>query len=1183
MICSASRWFLALLIAVTATLLLIPVPAAANPASPDPVSIHQPDGRSFTAFIRGDECQGWVETEKGYTIVQRKPTGAWEYAVKDAAGTLVPSGIVVSPGLAPPKGTPAHLTPPRMLLPAPIVAGVGDWDPVPVSGQRRVIIILVNFADRYLITSPSTWNATTFDTTLGQKSVANFYNDNSYGIMTLQPVVWSGGWAGLVTVTVPQNHPDSSNNWNYSVETAWINSALSAASSSVDFAVLDTDSDGILQPSEVTIYFILAGYEASGTTNTPNIWAHAWGGPGVSVQGKQVPNWALNGELNGSTVQQTMGVICHELGHSLCGLPDLYDTGNTNAGLGIFSLMSSGSWGYTFSDTYAGATPVGLDAWSREYLGWSTPRTYASGLVSFPLALSSRNASFKLANYLLSPVEYFLIENRYSSGWDEGMERWIGSDWGGGLLIQHIDISVGTPGSNDINLLVPPGYQGVMAEEASSAISSPSTSYSVGDVTNLFYSGNNASFTDTSAPNSRLYSGISTNFSVTTISIRAQTMFATIVSADPPPTVLSVNRQNPTNQYTSAASVVWRVTFSEAVTGVDTTDFTVTALSGSIAGYSVSSVTTVNTSTYDVTVNTGSGDGELRLDVPATAIIYDLGNNAYSSNFTSGQTYIVDDITPPLVSSVNRQDPTGQYTNQASVVWRVTFSEPVTETSVDITDFTVTKLSGAITGYSVASVTTVNASTYDVLVATGWGGDGWLRLDVPAAAIIYDLGNNDYNSNFTSGQTYRVDKTPPVVSSINRRIPTGQYTSAASVVWRVTFNEAVTDVDASDFTLTPLSGALAGYFVSPVATVNPATYDVTVNTGGGDGELRLDVGATAIIRDLASLLYNSNYTLGQTYIIDKTGPVISVTDDGAYQTSTSQLHASWVASDPVSGVAEISYAIGTGATYIVPWKSAGLATEATEVELSLYPGTIYYWYVKARDTVGNWSVVVVQSDGIAAVEADHIGLTISEVKYRLSNSESVGLSAKAVTGVFGNVFYVEEGDRSSGIRVEVSSVPAGLGTGKLVDVGGTLSTNADGERVILGTAKIQPGSAAIGPLGMVCRSLGGSAFDQYPRPPDEPVVGQQGIEGASGVNNIGLLVRIWGSIVEIEPVVEPDLPTWFVIDDGSDVAVKCFAPGGVTIEPDWTYLCVTGISSCEKIDGQLRRLLRVLACTTPTP
>jgi len=51
------------------------------------------------------------------------------------------------------------------------------------------------------------------------------------------------------------------------------------------------------------------------------------------------------------------------------------------------------------------------------------------------------------------------------------------------------------------------------------------------------------------------------------------------------------------------------VTFSEAVTGVDTTDF---ALTG-IPSASVTSVTGTG-ATRTVAVNTGSGDGTLRLD-----------------------------------------------------------------------------------------------------------------------------------------------------------------------------------------------------------------------------------------------------------------------------------------------------------------------------------------------------------------------------------------------------------------------------------------------------------------------------------------------------------------------------------------------------------------------------------------
>jgi len=58
-------------------------------------------------------------------------------------------------------------------------------------------------------------------------------------------------------------------------------------------------------------------------------------------------------------------------------------------------------------------------------------------------------------------------------------------------------------------------------------------------------------------------------------------------------------------------------------------------------------------------------------------------------------------------------------------------------------------------------------------------------------------------------------------------------------------------------------------------------------------------------------------------------------------------------------------------------------------------------------------------------------------------------------------------------------------------------------------------------------------------------------------------------------VTEPALPTWFKIDDGSGLNVKCVVPSGVTINQGWTYVGVTGISSCEKAGSNLYRLIRV--------
>lgn len=114
--------------------------------------------------------------------------------------------------------------------------------------------------------------------------------------------------------------------------------------------------------------------------------------------------------------------------------------------------------------------------------------------------------------------------------------------------------------------------------------------------------------------------------------------FQAIVTVDSiAPRVLSIRRMsaNPT----SAASVEYQVMFSEPVTGVDASDFSLT-----ISGISGASVTSVSGSgdTYVVTVNTGHGDGTLRLDVMnAVAIITDLLSNPLWRSFNTGEVYTV--------------------------------------------------------------------------------------------------------------------------------------------------------------------------------------------------------------------------------------------------------------------------------------------------------------------------------------------------------------------------------------------------------------------------------------------------------------------------------------------------------------------------------------------------------------
>lgn len=556
-----------ILFLLTLVLVGTAVSSLAAPAAPGSVRLDNPDGSSFNGHIQGDEFQHWIETDSGHSVVRNPRSKAWEYAEKAPDGTLRGSGMMVVPGLPAPAQIKRHLKPKRddaaaaqfsaglqeiyqqrVSAPAPSSTtstavttslAPGDWTPTPVSGSRKILLILVNFSDRTLTTTANDWYGSVFDTTPGVKSVANFYKDNSFGALSIQPVSHSqtDNPAGVVTVTVPYVHP-----YNGTAEQTWVSAAIDAAASYVNFAALDADKDGILERNEAVVYFIVAGYEQAVSGYTPSIWAHAtsYSSGSFSAGGVNFQNYALSGELYDTGVQGTMGVIAHEMGHQICGLPDLYDTTYTNAGMGDFSLMAGGSWGADIGE-HQGATPVALDAWSREYLGWLTPvAPSVTGALSLGTSLSSNAAAIKLIDATKSTSEYFLAENRYPTGWDRGLLSYLGGNWSGGLLVTHIDITVGTQGSNDINKYVAGAHQGVMVEQASTAGCDMTATDCSGSLESLYYSSNNDAFTDASTPSSKYYSSASSDLGLSSISAAGQTMTVLFSKGNVPPAVSSI-------------------------------------------------------------------------------------------------------------------------------------------------------------------------------------------------------------------------------------------------------------------------------------------------------------------------------------------------------------------------------------------------------------------------------------------------------------------------------------------------------------------------------------------------------------------------------------------------------------------------------------------------------------------
>lgn len=103
------------------------------------------------------------------------------------------------------------------------------------------------------------------------------------------------------------------------------------------------------------------------------------------------------------------------------------------------------------------------------------------------------------------------------------------------------------------------------------------------------------------------------------------------------PRVSAILRVEPTP--TDRANVHFTVRFSEAVTGVDKTDFKLAA--PIIPGAKITAVTAVSGTIYTVTVATGTGNGTIHLNAINNGSIFDIPGNPLVGPYTVGQSYTV--------------------------------------------------------------------------------------------------------------------------------------------------------------------------------------------------------------------------------------------------------------------------------------------------------------------------------------------------------------------------------------------------------------------------------------------------------------------------------------------------------------------------------------------------------------
>lgn len=318
--------------------------------------------------------------------------------------------------------------------------------------------------------------------------------------------------------------------------------------------------------------------------------------------------------------------------------------------------------------------------------------------------------------------------------------------------------------------------------------------------------------------------------------------------------VASITRLN--SSPTNSSNVNFQVTFSEAVTGVDVSDF---ILSTNIPNAVIDNVSGSG-NIYTVSVSSVNTDGTLRLDlVDDDAIISDSlqplgGVGLGNGNFSNGEIYTVD-RTPPKAISITRVNPNP--TSLASIDFQVTFSEPVT--GIDLSDFAVISNNNAQLSNVIGS-----GNLYTVTVNTNIGNDE-IRLDFINNGSVFDLANNQTNENFTSGETYSIDRTAPYVTSITRANVSG-----LGVDFTVRFSEPVLNVDGSDFFLSTINNAV----ITNVIGANDL-YTISVLLNPGTDVIRLDLINNNSITDLYGNYLNTNFTNGEVYSTSFGVPVVA--------------------------------------------------------------------------------------------------------------------------------------------------------------------------------------------------------------------------------------------------------------------------------------------------------------------
>lgn len=490
-----------LLVLVLITVVIGAFQAFGIPAYPKRVPIIV-DGDTLYLQIKGDEHNKYAMDKDGLALLQTE--NGWYYATMEKDGRTIPSEFKLTAESKRSRALKNFLETKSQNI-KPSLGNVHNMPDkinvisnTPVIGQRRVLVIMMQFRDKLFTKKPDDFkrlfNENNYQEDGAIGSVRDYYNYVSYNQLDLQCDIM-GPYTSMQNMAFyGSNTTAGGNDQNPYV---LFEEAIENVVKEINLSDYDADGDGYVD----NVHIIYAGYGEEAGASSNAIWAHEMTFSAITIQGMKINKYSCAPELRGNMGNgiSRIGPHCHEIGHAL-GAMDYYDTNyetdGSYQGTGQWDVMASGSWNND------GICPANFNPYVKVYnFGWAEAKSLQTDAENTIIPYSVKGDIYRLDTG--HDNDFYLIENRQQEYFDKAVP-------GTGLLIYHIGPDIKEKSlSNTINSTHPQQCYPVCAGAKVSRPSSQVQSYGNINSSECPYPGSsqNVLFSDSSIPAALTFNG----------------------------------------------------------------------------------------------------------------------------------------------------------------------------------------------------------------------------------------------------------------------------------------------------------------------------------------------------------------------------------------------------------------------------------------------------------------------------------------------------------------------------------------------------------------------------------------------------------------------------------------------------------------------------------------------------